>query len=114
MDNYQHIWLNNTTLTYIDQGHGAPVVLVHGSGPTDLRTWERQIEPFAVHFRVIAYSQRCHYPNPPAGDHADSASTRTHARDLVALITALRLGRVHLIGFSFGADIVSASGGRSS
>jgi non-heme chloroperoxidase len=106
MDNYQHIWLNNTTLTYIDQGHGAPVVLVHGSGPTDLRTWERQIEPFAAHFRVIAYSRRCHYPNPPAGDHADSASTRTHARDLAALITALQLGRVHLIGFSFGADIV--------
>ena len=106
MDDYKHILLNHTTLTYIDQGHGAPVVLVHGSGPTDLRTWERQIEPFAAHFRVIAYSRRCHYPNPPAGDHADSASTRTHARDLAALITALQLGRAHLIGFSFGADIV--------
>jgi Predicted hydrolases or acyltransferases (alpha/beta hydrolase superfamily) len=106
MDDYKHILLNHTTLTYIDQGRGAPVVLVHGSGPTDLRTWERQIEPFAAYFRVIAYSQRCHYPNPPAGDHADSASTRTHARDLAALITALQLGRAHLIGFSFGADIV--------
>ena len=106
MDDYKHILLNHTTLTYIDQGRGAPVVLVHGSGPTDLRTWERQIEPFAAYFRVIAYSRRCHYPNPPAGDHADSASTRTHARDLAALITALQLGRVHLIGFSFGADIV--------
>lgn len=106
MDNYKQVYHGHITLMYIEQGYGAPVVLVHGSGPTDLRTWERQIAPFAARFRVIAYSQRCHYPNLPAGDNADIASTRTHARDLAALITALRLGRVHLIGFSFGADIV--------
>lgn len=105
MDNYKQVCHGHITLMYIEQGYGAPVVLVHGSGPTDLRTWERQIAPFAARFRVIAYSQRCHYPNPPAGDDADIASTRTHARDLAALIAALQLGSVHLIGFSFGADI---------
>ncbi|MGQ9549323.1 MAG: alpha/beta fold hydrolase [Roseiflexus sp.] len=105
VDNYKQVCLDHIMLTYLEQGHGAPVVLVHGSGPTDLRTWERQIEPFAACYRVIAYSQRCHYPNPPVGDDADTASTRTHARDLAALIAALQLGSVHLIGFSFGADI---------
>jgi pimeloyl-ACP methyl ester carboxylesterase len=103
---FQHIRIGDALLAYIERGRGAPVVFVHGSGPTDLRTWERQIEPFATHFRVIAYSQRCHYPNPTTGDLADITSTRTHARDLADLITALGLGRVHLIGFSFGADIV--------
>jgi pimeloyl-ACP methyl ester carboxylesterase len=32
-------------------------------------------------------------------------STFVHASDLAALIVALQLGRVHLIGFSYGADI---------
>lgn len=105
-DTFHHIRLSDASLAYIEHGRGAPVVLVHGSGPTDLRTWERQIEPFAAHFRVIAYSQRYHYPNLATGDLAGIASTRTHARDLVDLITALGLGRVHLVGFSFGADIV--------
>ncbi|MCS6839935.1 MAG: alpha/beta hydrolase [Roseiflexus sp.] len=103
---FQHIRLSDVSLAYIEQGRGAPVVLVHGSGPTDLRTWERQIEPFAASFRVIAYSRRHHYPNQVTGDLSDIISTRTHARDLADLITALGLGRVHLIGFSFGADIV--------
>lgn len=103
---FQHIRLGDASLAYIEHGHGAPVVFVHGSGPTDLRTWERQIEPFATRFRVIAYSRRYHYPNPATGDLAGITSTRVHARDLADLIIALGLGRVHLIGFSFGADIV--------
>lgn len=103
---FQHIRLSDASLAYIEHGRGAPVVLVHGSGPTDLRTWERQIEAFAAHFRVIAYSQRYHYPNQATGDLAGIASTQTHARDLADLMAALGLGRVHLVGFSFGADIV--------
>jgi pimeloyl-ACP methyl ester carboxylesterase len=79
---------------------------VHGSGTTDLRTWGAQIEPFAEHFRVIAYSQRYHYPNAWIGDGSDINSTSVHAGDLAALIASLQLGRVHLIGVSYGADIV--------
>lgn len=103
---FHYIQPGNVPLAYIERGHGTPAVFVHGSGPTDLRTWERQIEPFAAHFRVVAYSQRYHYPNPTTSDLAGITSTRTHARDLADLITALGLGRVHLVGFSFGADIV--------
>lgn len=103
---FHHIQPGNVPLAYIERGRGAPAALVHGSGPTDLRTWERQIEPFAAHLRIVAYSQRYHYPNPTTGDLASITSTRTHARDLADLITALGLGRVHLVGFSFGADIV--------
>jgi pimeloyl-ACP methyl ester carboxylesterase len=53
----------NIGLAYVEQGRGAPVVLVHGGGPTDLRTWGQQLEAFAERFRVIACSQRYHYPN---------------------------------------------------
>lgn len=102
---FQYVRLNDVSLAYIEHGCGAPVALVHGGGPTDLRTWEGQIEAFAACVRVIAYSQRYHYPNPATGDLAGIASTRMHARDLADLITALGAGRVHLVGFSFGADI---------
>ncbi|HEX5838582.1 MAG TPA: alpha/beta hydrolase [Anaerolineales bacterium] len=103
---FKNIRVGDRSLAYIEQGHGETVVFVHGSGATDLRTWGQQIEPFAERYHVIAYSQRYHYPNPWAGDGSDINSTTVHASDLAALITALRPGRVHLIGVSYGADIV--------
>ena len=103
---FKQVQIGDTRLAYMEQGRGESVVLVHGSGATDLRTWGQQIEPFAERYRVIAYSQRYHYPNPWAGDGSEINSTTVHAGDLAALIAALQLGRVHLIGFSYGADIV--------
>lgn len=102
---FKKIQVGGISLAYVEQGHGTPIVFVHGSGPTDLRTWGQQIEPFAEHFRVIAYSQRYHYPNPWIGDGSDINSTTVHAHDLASLIVALRLGQVHLISVSYGADI---------
>jgi len=103
---FKAIRVGDISLAYVEQGHGASVILVHGGGPTDLRTWERQIESFAERWRAIAYSQRYHYPNTWVGDGSDIYSTSVHAADLAALITALQLGRVHLIGSSYGADII--------
>jgi pimeloyl-ACP methyl ester carboxylesterase len=102
---FKEIRAHGISLAYVEQGQGTPVIFVHGGGPTDLRTWGQQIEPFAEHFRVIAYSQRYHYPNLWVGDGSDIYSTFVHADDLAALIAALQLWRVHLIGFSWGADI---------
>lgn len=92
-------------LAYVELGRGAPVVLVHGGGPTDLRTWGQQLEAFAERFRVIAYSQRYHYPNAWICDGSDINSATVHAADLAALIHGLQLGRAHLVGISSGADI---------
>jgi pimeloyl-ACP methyl ester carboxylesterase len=75
----------NIGLAYVEQGRGASVVLVHGGGPTDLRTWGQQLEAFAERFRVIACSQRYHYPNAWLGDGSDINSTTGHAADLAAL-----------------------------
>ena len=102
---FRHHRHGDVGLAYFEHGRGAPVVFVLGSGPTDLRTWGQQLEAFAEHFRVIAYSQRHHYPSAWIGDGSDINSTTVHAADLAALIDGLQLGRVHLIGFSHGADI---------
>jgi pimeloyl-ACP methyl ester carboxylesterase len=93
--------VNGVELHYLDKGSGIPVVLIHG-GLGDYREWNPQIERISSHYRVIAYSRRYNYPNnnteiPP--DH----SAIVEARDLAALLDALKLGRVHIVGYSYGA-----------
>jgi len=95
--------LNGIVLRYIDEGHGPTVVLVHG-GMEDYRSWEAQIPPLAAHFRVIAYSRRYNYPNSNPL-RSDNHSAIIDADDLAALIHSLKLGRVHLVGHSYGAYI---------
>jgi pimeloyl-ACP methyl ester carboxylesterase len=104
-DNLKHVAVGDTRLAYLQRGRGAPVVLLHGGGATDYRTWGGQIEPLAARYRVIAYSRRYHYPNAWPDDGAAVNDLAAHAADLSALITTLDLGRVHLVGFSFGADV---------
>lgn len=103
---FKEVRVGDIRLAYVEQGHGVPVIFVHGAGAIDLRTWEPQLEFFAEQFRVIAYSRRYHYPNAWSGDGSDIDSMPVDADDLAALIRALDLGRAHLIGHSYGAEIV--------
>lgn len=95
------IVVNGVELHYISAGKGEPVILLHG-GQGDYRSWEPQMLALARDFQVISYSRRYNYPNANpqiATDH----SAITEAADLAALIKALRLGRVNLVGTSMGA-----------
>ena len=103
---FKEIRAGDTRLAYFEQGHGTPVIFVHGSGATDLRTWGAQMEPFAERYRAIAYSQRNHYPNAWIGFDSGVYSTTVDSGDLAALIGALNLGSAHLVGSSYGADII--------
>src|SRR5438105_5032578 len=98
--------INGTKLHYTLTGAGPPLVCVHG-GLADWRTWRAQLESFAPHYRVLAYSRRGHYPNPwPAGYTA--CTPDLHAADLAALIRALDLGPVHLLANSYGGRVALA------
>lgn len=99
----QSIDINGTSLTYRERGNGEPMVLVHAN-ISDVRSWE-PLEPLvAKHFRVISYSRRHAFGSQSIGAGEDDPLER-HADDLVALIEALRLGKVHLVGNSSGAFI---------
>jgi len=91
---------NGVTLHYVEQGKGVPVIFVHGS-LSDYGYWKQQVAPFAARYRVIAYSRRYNAPNdnPPI----DGYSAITDSDDLAALIETLHLGRVYLVGHSYGA-----------
>ena len=93
--------INETSLHYIECGEGDPVVLVHGT-LGDYRSWISQMQPLSQNYKVISYSRRYHYPNPWPQDVSDF-TVNIHAEDLAAFIQSLDLGKVHLIGHSYGA-----------
>jgi non-heme chloroperoxidase len=95
------IVVNDTELTYVEQGRGDPILVVHGT-VGDVRSWTERLVPLAEHCRVITYSRRGHYPNARPTDYARCLPT-VHADDLAALIEALGLGAPHLFGHSYGA-----------
>ena len=104
-DSLRHVAVNGAQLAYLDVGKGETVVLVHGSS-ADYRTWLGELEPLMQQYRVIAYSRRYHFPNTGGGNGRDY-SMALHERDLVALIDTLHLGKVHLIGHSYGASLAA-------
>jgi non-heme chloroperoxidase len=97
----KQINVNGTAFTYAEQGQGVPVVLVHGS-LGDYRTWSGEMDDFAARYHVVAYSLRNHYPDTWTGG---PYSYQGHIADLVALLHALNLGPVHLVGHSYGGTI---------
>ena len=95
--------VNGTDLAYVEEGRGETVVFVHGA-MGDWRTWD-SIRPYvSPHYRYVAYSYRYHYPNKWADD-ALSYNFNQHVSDLAAFIKALNVGRVHVVGSSYGGRV---------
>lgn len=96
--------VNGTTLCYEDTGdtggHGPAVVLSH-SLFLDRTMFAAQVAEFGRRYRVVTYDHR------GQGDSARSASVDmdTLADDAAALITALDLGQVHVVGNSMGGFV---------
>jgi pimeloyl-ACP methyl ester carboxylesterase len=91
---------DGVTLHYVEQGSGTPVVFVHGS-LSDYSYWETQLTAFSGRYRAIAYSRR--YSPPNTNPARTGYSAVTDSDDLAAFVTRLRLGRVYVIGHSYGA-----------
>ncbi len=100
-----HVDVGGAQLEYVEQGAGDPIVLVHGV-LGDYRSWRSQMEPFSRRHRVVAYSRRNHYPNPWS-DTPDDYSLSLERDDLVGLIGGLGLGKVHLVGSSYGGAVAA-------
>lgn len=100
---------NSTELYYYEQGHGQPVVLIHG-WPLSHRMWESQITALSeAGYRVIAYDRRGFGQSgrPNTGYDYD-----TFAADLNDLMTRLDLRDAVLAGFSMGGGEVARYIGR--
>lgn len=100
----KRITVNGIGLNVIDVGEGEPVLLVHGF-PDTHAVWRHQI-PALVHagYRVIAPDTRgCGESELPQRT-ADYRLPRLIA-DLAALLDALQIQRVRLVGHDWGAVI---------
>jgi pimeloyl-ACP methyl ester carboxylesterase len=98
-----HARVNGVDLPYLDQGHGVPVVFVHGT-TGDHRAWEDQREAVAERYRFIAPTQRYCGTGPWLDDGA-GFSVSSHAEDLAAFIWQLHGGPAHVVGWSYGGAI---------
>ena len=95
------IELNGVKHHYISKGEGPPVVLVHALGGT-LHAWYGVIENLQLHHHVIALDLRGHGRSEGG---RSGVSISTYADDVRALIEALELPAVTLIGHSMGTLI---------
>lgn len=77
-----------------------PLLLVHGLGSTGA-DWAFQIEALAEHFRVLVPDLPGAGGSPLRGEH----SIRGYAGDLIELLDAWQLTRVHVVGFSMGGAV---------
>ncbi|MEJ3742558.1 alpha/beta fold hydrolase [Actinomycetes bacterium KLBMP 9797] len=79
-----------------------PVLLLSNSIGTDLHMWNGQVPALTEHFRLLRYDARGHGSSgAPSGPY----SLDRLGRDVVELLDALGLGRVHVLGLSLGGIV---------
>jgi pimeloyl-ACP methyl ester carboxylesterase len=93
-------------MTYRTLGQGPPLILVPGIAST-YRTYALLLNRLGERFRTVIYD----YPGEQQGDGADLARIGHDqlVDDLFGLIDHLKIGRVFLVGLSFGSTIVLKS-----
>ena len=94
---------DGTRLAYrFDGTAGKPVLLLSNSIGTDLHMWDVTVPRLAEHFHVLRYDARGHgASDAPAGAY----SIDRLGRDVVELLDALGIRRVHMLGLSLGGIV---------
>lgn len=87
--------INMYTETY---GQGKPLLLIHGNGGS-INNFIYQIPYFSKYYKVIAVDSRGHGKTK---DDADSLSYEMMADDFSALLDAMKLDSVYVLGWSDG------------
>jgi non-heme chloroperoxidase len=94
---------DGTEIYYTDQGSGQPIVFSHG-WPLCSDAWQVELKLFAdAGYRTIAHDRRGHGRSAKTYSGNDM---ETYAKDLAALVDALDLHNVVLVGHSTGGGEV--------
>jgi pimeloyl-ACP methyl ester carboxylesterase len=84
---------------YAVRGSGPTLVLLHGGGDSGEHSFERQLDVFSEHHRIIAPDQVGHGHTP---DVAGPLSYTSMMQDTATLLKSLHLKQVDIVGFSDG------------
>ena len=101
--------VDGTPVRWLEQGEGAPVVLVHGI-PTSPALW-RRVAPLLPGLRALAYEMTGYGESIPAGVGRD-LSVSAQADRLNAWIESLGVGPVPLVGHDLGGGVVHIAAAR--
>ena len=87
-------------------GSGDPLLLIHGSGPgvSAFANWRLVIGPLAERFRVLAPDMA----GFGSSDKPDQYGMNQWVEQLVAFCDVLELGRISIVGNSFGGALALA------
>lgn len=101
------ITVDGSVTNYHDVGEGAPVLLIHGSGPgvTAWANWRLNMPELAKCFRVIAPDMFGFGYSDPKGRIEDK---RVWVDQVASLLDALGIDKVSMVGNSFGGGITLA------
>jgi 2-hydroxy-6-oxonona-2,4-dienedioate hydrolase len=103
---HEYIQVDGIKTFVVHAGNGRPLLLIHGASPgaSSLINWKLNIEPLAAAgFAVYAYDQPGFGYTANPSDHSIEYRV-THAK---ALINALGLDRLHVVGNSVGGYIAA-------
>ncbi|KAF2075030.1 hypothetical protein CYY_003682 [Polysphondylium violaceum] len=92
--------INNIDIHYKRSGEGRPLILLHGNGE-DHHIFDALGDKLSQHYTVYAVDSRNHGKSAKHPDVGYDAMTL----DVYAFITALKLTKVSILGFSDGAII---------
>ena len=89
-------------LSYIRQGSGRPIVLIHGWSQC-AEEFKHQIEPLSARYDVIALDQRSHGESQKV---SYGLKISRLSKDLCDLLAELNLNDVALLGHSMGSAVI--------
>ncbi len=97
---------NGVKIHYLDEGRGAPLLMIHGFGSSAEEHWVKtgMVERLARRGRVIAYDVRGHGHSEKPHDAARYGLANMRA-DALRLLDHLRIARARMIGYSMGSRI---------
>jgi len=98
---------NDITMHYDFAGpHDAPIVLLVNSLASNVHMWDEQINALARGHRVLRYDMRGHgLTDATPGEERPAATIAQLADDALALMDALGVNRVSLVGLSIGGMV---------
>jgi 2-hydroxymuconate-semialdehyde hydrolase len=98
---------------YIEAGEGAPLILIHGSGPgvTAYANWRGVIPDFSEHFHVYA-PDTLGFGYTDFPDDIDGFSMDRWVEHIVGFMDALGIAKAHFIGNSYGGALSLAVAAR--
>lgn len=98
----RYVWANGVRTFVQVAGSGEPIIFIHGALLNSF-LWRPQLDYFGATNLCVSYDLRGHGQTGPSSEI--DYTTSLFARDLRALLDALRLGEVTLCGLSLGGMI---------